>query len=132
MAISLVENLILIVHHKSWEDETTLRPRLFICATGHFAQLPLHAAGLYGKMGDDSVSHHLVPSYTPTLGVLIKLQKDFKTVRRANAKMHLAGVTHPFKGSQLHFAMAEVESIGHVVGPEIVLPTQDIVATSGI
>lgn len=38
--------------------------------------------------------------------------------------MLLAGVTRPFKGSQLHFAMAEIESVGRVVGPEIVLSAQ--------
>lgn len=82
-------------------------------------------------MGDDSVSHHFVPSYTPTLGILVKLQRDFHPIRRADAKMLLAGVTRPFKGGQHHFAMAEVETIRRVVGPEILLPTQSGIPLRG-
>ncbi|TFK23785.1 hypothetical protein FA15DRAFT_670164 [Coprinopsis marcescibilis] len=41
-------------------------PRIWWCATGPLAFLPLHAAGLYEKMNSHAVFDYAVSSYTPT------------------------------------------------------------------
>ncbi|KAJ6527732.1 CHAT domain-containing protein, partial [Mycena capillaripes] len=46
-------------------------PRLWWCATGPFAFLPIHAAGIYDEQGTDCVPDYIVSSYTPTLATLL-------------------------------------------------------------
>jgi CHAT domain-containing protein len=44
------------------------------CLVGPFAELPLHAAGVYRGAHQDCVANYVVSSYTPTLSVLINAQ----------------------------------------------------------
>lgn len=54
--------------------------RLWWCATGPLAQLPLHAAG---KGGDarSTVAAHVVSSYTPTISALVRARRPRTTER---------------------------------------------------
>jgi CHAT domain-containing protein len=52
----------------------SLRPRLWWCPTGPFAELPLHAAGAFLGPIQDSLTHYVVSSYTPTMTALISAQ----------------------------------------------------------
>jgi CHAT domain-containing protein len=45
--------------------------RLWWCATGPFAFLPIHAAGIYDAEGGENLSEYAVSSYTPTLNSLL-------------------------------------------------------------
>ncbi|TFK37142.1 CHAT domain-containing protein [Crucibulum laeve] len=51
-------------------------PRIWWCATGPLAFLPLHAAGLYNDEPGSSISDYFVSSYTPTLTALLEEQKS--------------------------------------------------------
>ncbi|TFK32235.1 CHAT domain-containing protein [Crucibulum laeve] len=58
-------------------------PRLWWCATGPLAFLPIHAAGIYGKGSRGSnINDFCVSSYTPTVATisLEKKPKDFKGI----------------------------------------------------
>lgn len=56
-------------------------PRIWWCATGPLAFLPIHAAGIYDNgMPGSCISDYVVSSYTPTLNTLI-ISKDHKTRR---------------------------------------------------
>lgn len=48
-------------------------PRIWWCATGPLAFLPIHAAGIYNSdIIDSQISNYVVSSYTPTLSALLE------------------------------------------------------------
>jgi len=56
------------------QSSTTHLPRIWWCATGPLAFLPIHAAGIYGRDKEHSecLSDFAISSYTPTVSALIK------------------------------------------------------------
>ncbi|PVF91180.1 hypothetical protein CPB86DRAFT_878650 [Serendipita vermifera] len=47
-------------------------PRIWWCATGPLAFLPIHAAGIYGPdSGESQLCNYVISSYTPTLSTLL-------------------------------------------------------------
>ena len=49
-------------------------PRIWWCATGPLAFLPIHAAGIYNNgMARYDISDYAVSSYTPTLNALLSM-----------------------------------------------------------
>ncbi|PVF92178.1 TPR-like protein [Serendipita vermifera] len=51
-------------------------PRIWWCATGPLAFLPIHAAGIYGPDSSDSqISNYVISSYAPTLSTLLDALK---------------------------------------------------------
>jgi CHAT domain-containing protein len=52
-----------------------LRPRMWWCPVGAFAELPLHAAGVYSGSNMDCIANYIVSSYTPTLLALINARR---------------------------------------------------------
>jgi len=53
------------------EDHPEQLPRIWWCATGSLAFLPMHAAGIYGTGADTKLSDYAVSSYTPTLTAIL-------------------------------------------------------------
>jgi CHAT domain len=55
-------------------------PRIWWCATGPLAFLPIHAAGIYGNSATAglNISDYVVSSYTPTINALIKASENYK------------------------------------------------------
>ena len=103
------------------------RPRLFICATGAFAQLPLHAAGIYQKKTlTDSCSSYFVTSYTPTLGALLTARRNYRPVHLRGLRSLVAAVPKPFQGSPLPYALDELSLVGSLVNNIISNGTQDV------
>ncbi|PVF92043.1 TPR-like protein [Serendipita vermifera] len=52
-------------------------PRIWWCATGPLAFLPIHAAGIYGLDSEDSqLSNYVISSYAPTLSTLLDPPKS--------------------------------------------------------
>jgi tetratricopeptide (TPR) repeat protein len=52
--------------------QKTIHPtRLWWCPTGHFAFLPIHAAGIYGDGETKCVADYVISSYTPSLAALL-------------------------------------------------------------
>jgi hypothetical protein len=47
-------------------------PRIWWCATGSLAFLPIHAAGIYDTEGGEKLSDYVVSSYTPTLTAILE------------------------------------------------------------
>ncbi|TFK23338.1 hypothetical protein FA15DRAFT_594300 [Coprinopsis marcescibilis] len=54
-------------------------PRIWWCATGPLAFLPLHAAGIYDKGDSDTIFDYAVSSYTPTVTSLTSRVKNALT-----------------------------------------------------
>ena len=60
------------------QSPTTHLPRIWWCATGPLAFLPIHAAGIYGRDKEHSecLSDFAISSYTPTVSALIERVKN--------------------------------------------------------
>jgi hypothetical protein len=93
------------------------KPRLHWCATGDFAFLPIHAAGIYAGPEDSRVccSDYVVSSYTPTLSALLNAQN--KTPQIAPAHLNILAVAEDGSGpgstvSQLFFVEPELICVG--------------------
>jgi CHAT domain-containing protein/tetratricopeptide (TPR) repeat protein len=92
------------------------KPRLHWCATGDFAFLPIHAAGIYAGPEDSHVccSDYVVSSYTPTLSALLKAQN--KAPQTAPAHLNILAVAEDGSGpgskvSQLFFVEPELTCV---------------------
>ena len=58
-------------------------PRIWWCATGPLAFLPIHAAGIYGKSESGlNISDYVVSSYTPTLNAIINATQSRELLRK--------------------------------------------------
>ncbi|KAF9527418.1 CHAT domain-containing protein [Crepidotus variabilis] len=66
--------------------------RIWWCATGPLAFLPLHAAGIYGKNGP-CLADYAISSYIPTVSTLI--EKISKNVRYSNRLLLIAQADAP-------------------------------------
>jgi tetratricopeptide (TPR) repeat protein len=92
------------------------KPRLHWCATGDFAFLPIHAAGVYAGPEDSRVccSDYVVSSYTPTLSALLNAQN--KAPHTAPAQLNIHAVAEDGNGpgskaSQLFFVEPELACV---------------------
>lgn len=64
MPISILQNL-------NGDNEHSPLPRVWWCPTGALINLPIHAAGLYGPLGNVCVSDFVISSYAPMLSTLL-------------------------------------------------------------
>ncbi|KAJ7208337.1 CHAT domain-containing protein [Mycena pura] len=73
--------------------------RIWWCATGPLAFLPIHAAGLYGKdeAFGSKLSDFLISSYTPSLTALIQ---GYRPQSESQAGLQLLAVTQPLANGQ--------------------------------
>lgn len=73
------------------------RPRVWLCPTGAFAFLPLHAAGMYAKGTlRECCSDFMVVSYTPSVGALLNARQGMDKVLAAEGnKLLMAAVPTP-------------------------------------
>ncbi|PVF92133.1 hypothetical protein CPB86DRAFT_791449 [Serendipita vermifera] len=95
-------------------------PRIWWCATGPLAFLPIHAAGIYGQgSGDSQLSNYAISSYTPTLSTLLEPVKPI-----ANSSFSLLSVIQasapggsalPSTKKELQCIRKHVPSHGHIV-----------------
>jgi CHAT domain-containing protein len=95
-----------------------------LCATGAFSQLPIHAARASTANGFIGLTDYVVPSYTPTLGAVLNARRNYKPIRKSDAKVLLASVPNPYKWRPLAFAEKEVAEV------EAVLPATSILRLS--
>ncbi|PVF92657.1 hypothetical protein CPB86DRAFT_801846 [Serendipita vermifera] len=66
-------------------------PRIWWCATGPLAFLPIHAAGLYGpNSGDSQITNYVISSYAHTLSTLLDPPKS-----RITSSFNLLSVIQP-------------------------------------
>lgn len=106
-----------------------------MCLTGVFAQLPLHAAGLYsltvtGQGGVECVSDYCLPSYTPTVGVLLRCLRQ-SGVQATNPRLLLAAVSQPVGWPRLLLASDEASRVRNCVPPTILVACLGDVPSSG-
>jgi hypothetical protein len=105
----------------SQRNPTGLRPRLWWCSAGPFAELPLHAAGIYSGLEQDCVANYVVSSYTPTLSALISAQAQDSDPASSGSTVLLVSVPETSGGhSSLPNALVEADSVRGVVPPECV------------
>jgi CHAT domain-containing protein len=101
------------------------RARLLLCATGAFSQLPIHAARISTLEGLVGLTDYVVPSYIPTLGVILNARRNYQPIRKSEAKVLLASVPNPYKWLPLPFAEQEVAEIESVLDTASVLRLSD-------
>ncbi|KAJ7476438.1 CHAT domain-containing protein [Mycena latifolia] len=82
--------------------------RMWWCATGPLAFLPIHAAGLYGKdhTSGSKLSDFLVSSYTPSLTALIQ---GFRPQPESQEDLQLLAVTQPSAQGQCYIPGTQKE-----------------------
>jgi CHAT domain-containing protein len=78
-------------------------------------------------MPEESIglTDYVVPSYTPTIGVVLNARREYQPIRKNDAKVLLAAVPNPFKWHPLPFAKQEVLEV------EAVLPSTSILRATG-
>lgn len=92
------------------------RPRLFLCPTGAFSGVPLHAAGSFAcKTNVECCSDYFVASYTPTLSTLRRARMGYQKPTLKDTKILLAAVPIPFKLTPLQYTAVELQSIQDVI-----------------
>jgi CHAT domain-containing protein len=96
-----------------------------LCPTGAFSLVPLHAAVAEESGQFDGVGDYVVPSYIPTLSSVVNARREYRPIRKSQAKVLLASVPQPFKWTALHFAQQEVTEI------EAVLPEASVLSAAG-
>jgi len=85
----------------------TANPRIWWCATGPLAFLPIHAAGIYDNSAARiSISDYVVSSYTPTLNALINASEHHETRRKFRG---LLAVSQPNTPGQSPLPKTKVE-----------------------
>lgn len=91
------------------------RPRLFICPTGVFTHIPLHAAGIYSSTSSESCADYCVISYTPTLTALLESGRDHHPILKEEERVLLVAVSRPFEGATLESVMDEADVVSRIV-----------------
>jgi hypothetical protein len=94
---------------------------VWICPTGTFGLLPLHAASISGR-NPEGCSDYCVLSYTPTLKALLNARKSFKPIHKSGVKVLLAAVPVPFRGERLAAVAEEMSTARRALPSEAVLP----------
>ena len=88
-------------------------PRIWWCATGPLAFLPIHAAGIYGTGAGERLSDYVVSSYTPTLTAILDTSPpiaphDFKILTVAQPSTPYA--------TSIPGTKAEIEEVEAIAG----------------
>jgi hypothetical protein len=91
------------------EHDLGSRPRLWWCPAGPFAELPLHAAGVYRGTRQDCLANYVVSSYTPTLSALINAQSA-ATIDRPQNESNILLVSVPDAPGLPSLPNAQVEA----------------------
>jgi CHAT domain-containing protein len=84
---------------------------MFICPTGPFTQVPLHAAGTKTRHWAEQCSDYFVASYTPTVGALLNALNSTCRLSHEKTKVLVAAVPKPFSGRPLPFSFEEALAI---------------------
>jgi hypothetical protein len=120
-----------VISHKAAANgvqkrEGRKRPRLFLCPTGIFAFLPIHAAGLYDPTSTPNsrcLSDFCVVSYTPTLTSLIASRAHSNQLRREEGRFLIVAVSDPYKSIALPEARKEADVISQIVPRHLIIST---------
>jgi CHAT domain-containing protein len=107
------------IYNQRSEHAPASRPRLWWCPAGPFAELPLHAAGIYRGASQDCLSNYVVSSYTPTLSALLDAQSAvIRDGPRDDSNILVVSVSHNSAGyPSLRSARAEADRIQDIVPP---------------
>ncbi|TFK23356.1 hypothetical protein FA15DRAFT_467127 [Coprinopsis marcescibilis] len=86
-------------------------PRIWWCATGPLAFLPLHAAGIYDDKDSDTIFNYAVSSYTPTVTSLTNRVKNTRTSLDDSSGLLMVSQPHTPGLSPIPATMEEVRII---------------------
>jgi CHAT domain-containing protein len=105
-------------------------PRIWWCATGPLAFLPIHAAGIYGKSEPGlKISDYVVSSYTPTLNAIINATQSREMLRKFGGLLAVSQPNTP-ELSPLPNTAAEMTHIKqHALDKFVVYPLEGPVAS---
>lgn len=92
----------------------------------------MHAACDYGRNRRpiQTFSHFAIPSYTPTLGILLAARRHVPVIRKDESQILLAAVRQGFQWQPLLCAQVEARIIRSIVPPRSILPLNAQSATS--
>ncbi|KIM88292.1 hypothetical protein PILCRDRAFT_771082 [Piloderma croceum F 1598] len=105
-------------------------PRIWWCATGPLAFLPIHAAGIYDKNAPgDNISDYVVSSYTPTLNAIINATQSRELLRKFQGLLAVSQPNTP-EQSPLPNTTVEMTHIKqHALNKFVVYPLEGSVAS---
>ncbi|TFK17060.1 hypothetical protein FA15DRAFT_557312, partial [Coprinopsis marcescibilis] len=86
-------------------------PRIWWCATGPVAFLPLHAAGIYDNGNSETIFDYAVSSYTPTVTSLTSRVKNARTSLDDTSGLFMVSQPDTPKLSRIPATMEEVRVI---------------------
>src|ERR1700733_7256047 len=111
-------------------SQTADPPRIWWCATGPLAFLPIHAAGIYGKSAPGhNISDYVVSSYTPTLNVIINATQSREMLRKFRGLLAMCQPNTPGQ-SELPNTKVEVTKIQqHALDKFVIYPLEGSVAS---
>ncbi|KDQ50413.1 hypothetical protein JAAARDRAFT_42076 [Jaapia argillacea MUCL 33604] len=91
------------------------RPRIWLCLTGPFIFLPLHASGIYSKGSSHCLTDYAVPSYIPTIGTLVNAREGLNQVIRSDAKVLLVAAPTSPGQTNLPKTVNEIQRIINII-----------------
>ncbi|KIM74180.1 hypothetical protein PILCRDRAFT_80299 [Piloderma croceum F 1598] len=105
-------------------------PRIWWCATGPLAFLPIHAAGIYDKRAPgDNISDYVVSSYTPTLNAIINATQSRELLQKFQGLLVVSQPNTP-EQSPLPNTTVEMTHIKqHALDKFVVYPLEGSVAS---
>lgn len=98
------------------------RPRVWWCAVGALAYLPLHAAGRHGA-GEANLLDRVISSYTPTLGALRHARRTANRTKLGETL--IVAMPNTPNAPDLPGASTEAEQVNHLVPRSRVLTGPD-------
>ncbi|KAF5326423.1 hypothetical protein D9611_001044 [Ephemerocybe angulata] len=93
-------------------------PRIWWCPTGPLSFLPIHAAGIYDKMGSESILDYAVSSYTPSISALTERVKKVHPIDPDVSGLFLTSQPNAPGAPPIPGTTKEVRSIYHIAETE--------------
>ncbi|KAF5311202.1 hypothetical protein D9611_013029 [Ephemerocybe angulata] len=95
-------------------SDTTL-PRIWWCLTGPLSFLPIHAAGIYGKTGSESIMDYAILSYIPTVAALADRIKNRQSIDKERTGLVMVSQPKVDGAASIPGTTTEVRSVYGVV-----------------
>ncbi|KAF6741879.1 CHAT domain-containing protein [Ephemerocybe angulata] len=86
-------------------------PRIWWCPAGPLSFLPIHAAGIYGPNGSESILDYAVSSYTPTIASLIDRVKKGHAIEKSSSGLFMTSQPNASGASSIPGTTKEIRSI---------------------
>ncbi|KAF6753992.1 CHAT domain-containing protein [Ephemerocybe angulata] len=96
---------------KIHQSRVAALPRIWWCPTGPLSFLPIHAAGIYGDTGSESILDYAVSSYTPTVAALTERVRSGAFIEEKTSGLFITSQPSPDGVSSIPGTTKEVLAI---------------------